>query len=147
MKSSPEMTIGELAARHGLGTHVLRHWEDMGLLTPRRTSTGRRVYGPADATRIGLILLGKDAGLSLEQTRQLLTAAGDRDARSKVYERHVAGLRQRIAAAQASLDIIEHAAQCTAEDITTCPDLHAKLVRRGLIAPAAAAAEGPAPAP
>src|SRR5687768_1471931 len=60
MKSSPGMTIGELAAQHGLGTHVLRHWEDMELLTPERTSTGRRVYGPADAVRVGLILLAKD---------------------------------------------------------------------------------------
>ncbi|WP_443137105.1 helix-turn-helix domain-containing protein [Kribbella sp. CCNWLW197] len=26
--------IGVLAARFGLATHVLRHWEDEGLLTP-----------------------------------------------------------------------------------------------------------------
>ena len=33
---APEYTIGELAARFGLATHVLRHWEDMGLLSPAR---------------------------------------------------------------------------------------------------------------
>ncbi len=39
MKSSP-WTIGELAARFGLATHVLRHWEDVGLLTPSATPAG-----------------------------------------------------------------------------------------------------------
>jgi hypothetical protein len=37
---SEEMTIGELAARFGLATHVLRHWEAMGLLTPVASSRG-----------------------------------------------------------------------------------------------------------
>ena len=30
------LTIGELATRFGLATHVLRHWEDEGLLSPAR---------------------------------------------------------------------------------------------------------------
>ncbi|MEU1481969.1 MerR family DNA-binding transcriptional regulator [Streptomyces sp. NPDC005760] len=39
MKSSGDngvsaMSIGALAARFGLATHVLRHWESMGLLHP-----------------------------------------------------------------------------------------------------------------
>ncbi|MER5317779.1 MerR family transcriptional regulator [Streptosporangium roseum] len=28
------MTIGDVAARFGPATHVLRHWESMGLLSP-----------------------------------------------------------------------------------------------------------------
>lgn len=38
------VSIGELAAHFGLATHVLRHWEAMGLLAPRRTPTGQRTY-------------------------------------------------------------------------------------------------------
>jgi MerR family copper efflux transcriptional regulator len=38
------VAIGDLAARFGLATHVLRHWEEMGLLRPARTSAGRRRY-------------------------------------------------------------------------------------------------------
>jgi hypothetical protein len=37
-----ELTIGELAARFGLATHVLRHWETKGLLSPARRVAGRR---------------------------------------------------------------------------------------------------------
>jgi MerR family transcriptional regulator, copper efflux regulator len=124
------MAIGDLAAMFGLAPHVLRHWEAMGLLTPPRAGNGRRVYGPAESTRIALILLGKDAGLSLEQTRQLFTIAADREARGVLYQQHSDRLRRRIAAAEAALAIIEHAATCTADDITACPDLHAKVTAR-----------------
>jgi DNA-binding transcriptional MerR regulator len=130
MESSRTMAIGELAATFGLGTHVLRYWEDMGLLTPARLGNGRRVYGPSETTRVALILLSKDAGLTLEQTRQLFADATDREARRSLYRRHRDQLARRIAAAQDSLAIIEHAAECDADDITTCPRLHAKIAVR-----------------
>ena len=37
MKSSP-MTIGQVADHFRLPTHVLRHWESVGLLTPARVT-------------------------------------------------------------------------------------------------------------
>src|ERR1700754_1089896 len=74
LKSS--VAIGDLAARLGLPTHVLRHWEEMGLLRPARTSAGRRRYTEADAERTGAILLAKDAGLGLADIRELLSAPG-----------------------------------------------------------------------
>ena len=130
MKSSPGMPIGELAARFGLATHVLRHWEQRGLLSPRRTGAGRRLYGEADVTRVGMILLAKEAGLSLEQTRRLLTDASGRAARRELYEAHRETLRQRIAAAEAALTMVEHAAGCTADDVTACPGLRAEVAAR-----------------
>ncbi|WP_375546898.1 MerR family transcriptional regulator, partial [Streptomyces gossypii] len=46
MKSSEDsgagvMSIGALAARFGVATHVLRHWESKGLLHPGRDAGGR----------------------------------------------------------------------------------------------------------
>lgn len=130
MKSSEELSIGELAAKFGLAPHVLRHWEETGLLTPPRGGNGRRVYSSQDVTRIALILLGKEAGLTLDQLRHLFAFSGDRDARSVLYGQHRDELTRRISAAQASLEIVEHAMQCDADDIATCPDLQAKVTRR-----------------
>ncbi|MEV4713914.1 MerR family transcriptional regulator [Micromonospora sp. NPDC049374] len=130
MKSRREMAIGELAAMYGLAPHVLRHWEQMGLLTPARDPGGRRVYGSVDATRVALVLLAKEAGLTLDQTRYLLTEAADKQARVALYQRHGDLLRSRIAAAQESLAVIEHAASCDAEDITVCPRLREKVAAR-----------------
>ena len=36
--------IGDAAATLAVATHVLRHWEDVGLLRPRRLSSGHRAY-------------------------------------------------------------------------------------------------------
>ena len=129
-ESSERWSIGELAGRFDLETHVLRHWEDVGLLDPRRRANGRRRYGPADEARIAMILLAKDAGLGLDQIRLLFAATADRPARRALYREHHDRLAERIAALQASLSVLEHAMGCDAEDITTCPDFQAKVAAR-----------------
>ena len=65
MKSSRDvdLSVGELAARFQMATHVLRHWEDVGLLTPRRDGSGRRRYGRGDVFRVATIVRSKAAGL------------------------------------------------------------------------------------
>ena len=45
--------IGALAERTGVSTHVLRVWEERyGLLTPERSPSGYRIYGPAELQRL-----------------------------------------------------------------------------------------------
>ena len=66
--------IGELAGRFGLATHVLRHWEDEGLLTPAGRVGGRRRYDESHVARVVMIQRAKAAGLSLEQIRRMFDA-------------------------------------------------------------------------
>ncbi|MFJ9779055.1 MerR family transcriptional regulator [Amycolatopsis sp. NPDC101161] len=118
MKSS--MSIGEIAQRFGLATHVLRHWESMGLLKPARVTASRRRYGPADLYRVAAILRAKEAGFGLEDIREMF-AAQNPAARTAILRRHRAELAARIAAAQASLALLDGALECDHEDIATCP--------------------------
>jgi MerR family copper efflux transcriptional regulator len=114
MKSSAaddDLTIGELASRFGLATHVLRHWESLGLLAPGRAAGGQRRYGQADLMRVAMVLMGKEAGISLRELGMLVTAADPMD-RADLLRRHVADLEQRIARAQAAKDLIEQALSC-----------------------------------
>jgi DNA-binding transcriptional MerR regulator len=113
------MGIGALAGRFGLAAHVLRHWESVGLPAPARDAAGRRRYGSADVVRVGAILRGKEAGLSLDAIRAL--TAGDRRTRRDVLRREADALRARIAAARASLSVVECALGCTHEELTECP--------------------------
>jgi DNA-binding transcriptional MerR regulator len=124
-----DYSIGQLAARFGLATHVLRHWEDMGLLTPARRVAGRRVYGPAHATRVAEILLGKDAGFSLEQLRDLFTAP-DQTRRREVLRGQLAQVRHRIARLTLSQTLLEHALRCRHPDYQSCPHFQAMIVAR-----------------
>ena len=117
MKSS--QSIGDIAARFGLETHVLRHWEDVGLLAPARDPAGRRRYAPDDLVRIAVVLRSKAAGMSLEQIAVMLDAgAADRH---RVLEEHIADLDRRMAEMQRSRAMTEHALRCRAHDIATCP--------------------------
>ncbi|MEU7695942.1 MerR family transcriptional regulator [Microbispora hainanensis] len=111
MKSSDELTIGELADRFGLATHVLRHWESMGLIEPARRAGGRRRYGQDALVRVALILMGKEAGLGLRDLSAVLSAPDPMDHRD-LLRRHAAALEQRIEQARAAKDLIEHALDC-----------------------------------
>jgi MerR family transcriptional regulator, copper efflux regulator len=119
MKSSGSLSIGEIASRVGLETHVLRHWEDVGLLRPERDGAGRRRYRPDDLVRIAVIQRSKAAGMTLEQVQVLLDAeAVDRH---RVLEAHIADLDRRMDEMRRSRAMTEHALQCRAHDIATCP--------------------------
>jgi DNA-binding transcriptional MerR regulator len=78
MRSSvpPTMRIGELAARVGVSTHVLRAWETRyGLLQPSRSAGGYRLYGPEDERRVREVVALRDQGVSaVEASRRVLTA-------------------------------------------------------------------------
>ena len=119
MKSSGTLSIGEIAARVGLETHVLRHWEDVGLLRPQRDGAGRRRYSLDDLVRIAVIQRSKAAGMTLEQVQVLLDAeAVDRH---RVLEAHIADLDRRMEEMRRSRAMTEHALRCRAHDIATCP--------------------------
>lgn len=115
--------MGQLAERFDLETHVLRHWEDKGLLRPARDSAGRRVYGEDDAYRVATILASKASGMSLDQIRTLVDATTD--GRREALRAHLAELDQRQADLERSRHLTQHALECRAHDITTCPGFQA----------------------
>lgn len=129
MKSNEPMSIGTLAERFGLATHVLRHWESMGLLTPERDTAGRRRYDTDDLTRVATILCAKEAGLSLDTIGSLNAAIG-RARRRDILREEAERLRSHIAAAQAALELIEAAANCDYEDYTQCPNYRRRVTDR-----------------
>lgn len=132
MKSSGrsrEVSIGELAAHFGLATHVLRHWESMGLLAPRRTPTGQRTYRLADQFRVAAILQAKQAGMGLDDIRAILTASNPTD-RTAVLRHQHDELTRRIADARAALDLVEAGLNCEHGDLATCPHFQSLLAER-----------------
>src|ERR687894_383078 len=126
---SEEMTIGELADRFGLATHVLRHWEAAGLLTPARRVNGRRRYDRDALARVALIQLGKELGFGLEQMRAMLDAT-DPVARKEELARHDAELERRIESATAARELIAHGLRCPAPDFVECPNFLAGIEAR-----------------
>ena len=121
MKASTQdlLLIHDVATRFGLETPVLRHWEDVGLLSPVRDASGYRRYGPDDLVRVAVIARNKAAGMSLEQIRALLDA--DLPGRRAVLEQHLVALEERGREIERSRMMTEHALRCEAHDIVSCP--------------------------
>ena len=118
MKSSPPYTIGEVAEHFGLATHVLRHWEDMGLLEPAERVNGRRRYDAANHARITMILRGKQIGLSLAQIGEMVSTP--HSAHRAILKRHREDLDAQIARIEAARELIDHALSCDHEDPSQC---------------------------
>lgn len=112
-------TVGELAARFGLPTNVLRHWETLGLLTPERDASGYRRYRRGDLVRAAVIVRNKAAGMTLEQIGALLD--GEASGRHEVLEAHLRDLDERARSIERSREMTEHALRCRAHDIVACP--------------------------
>ena len=64
-------TIREVAEDFGVTHRTIRHYEDLGLITPERRGT-TRVYHRRDRTRLNLILRGKRLGFPLEEIRTII---------------------------------------------------------------------------
>lgn len=116
-------SIGDLAERFELETHVLRHWEDRGLLAPERDGAGRRIYGEDDAYRVATIIASKASGMSLDQIRTLVDASAE--GRRDALRAHLDELDRRQAELERSRHLTRHALECRAHDITTCPGFQA----------------------
>lgn len=63
-------TITALAKEFGITTRTIRHYEDEGLLSPRREGTNR-LFSQRDRVRLKLALRGKRLGFSLAEIREL----------------------------------------------------------------------------
>ncbi|YAL82426.1 MerR family transcriptional regulator [Dermacoccaceae bacterium W4C1] len=114
------MRIGAAARELGLPTHVLRHWEDMGVLVPQRNGGGHREYDGELLTRARLIQIGQAAGLSLVQLRTVLH--GHSADRAEMLRGHKHDLSTRIQELRTAQALFGHLLECRHPVVSQCPD-------------------------
>ncbi|MEM1206328.1 MAG: redox-sensitive transcriptional activator SoxR [Acidobacteriota bacterium] len=61
------VTIGEIARRSGVAASALRFYEEKGLITSERASSGHRRFPRAVLRRIAFIVYAQRVGLTLEE--------------------------------------------------------------------------------
>ncbi|USQ77240.1 MerR family transcriptional regulator [Ornithinimicrobium cryptoxanthini] len=64
-------TIAEVADEFGVTHRAVRHYEELGLLSPERRGT-QRIYHRRDRIRLALILRGRRIGFPLEEIRTII---------------------------------------------------------------------------
>lgn len=70
--------VGEFASLTGVTVRALQHYDHLGLLTPKRTNSGHRVYTETDRRRVRHILALRAVGMSLQQIADLLGGSPSR---------------------------------------------------------------------
>jgi DNA-binding transcriptional MerR regulator len=65
--------VHEFAELAGVTVRALHHYDRLGLLKPRRTESGYRLYDARDLARLEQIVVLKFLGLPLKEIRELLT--------------------------------------------------------------------------
>lgn len=105
------MIIGEAASLTGLPPKTIRHYEDVGLVTPARNRSGFREYSDQDLLDLRLISGARACGFTLDECREMLIAykrAGCQGASSDGLER----VRRRVCEKINELEQMERQLRC-----------------------------------
>lgn len=114
------MTIGEAAARLGVETHVLRHWEQVGALTVGRDANGYRVYDDDALEQARTVLKLRRVGLSLPEVTAAM--APKKSEAQRVVRAKIAALEHEVISRQQAIVFLQHAVECRHRYLDECPD-------------------------
>ena len=121
------LSRGKLAQLTGCHAETIRYYEKAGILDdPPRTAAGHRVYGEAHVKRLAFVLRSRELGFALEQVRELLGLADQRNRSCAEVKAmtldHAAAIRDKIADLQDMERVLSAmAAECDEGDVPACP--------------------------
>jgi MerR family transcriptional regulator, redox-sensitive transcriptional activator SoxR len=120
-----ELLIGEVARRAGVRPSAIRYYESIGLLPEPERVAGRRRYPAGILRTLSVIGAGQRAGLSLDEVRELLTAADGAPAVSErlraIAQRKLPEVDALIERARLVRSWLEAAAACRCPTLEDCP--------------------------
>ncbi|MFC0349976.1 Cu(I)-responsive transcriptional regulator [Undibacterium danionis] len=121
------MNIGQVAQMSGISPKMIRHYEQLGLITVAgRSVAGYRQYAESDLHILRFIRRARDLGFSLARIKQLLSLWQDQ-ARQSAEVKQLAGqyideLNVQITSLIAIRDQLQHLSQaCHGNDRADCP--------------------------
>ena len=126
--SPGSLSIGELSTRTGVNIETIRYYERIKMLpAPPQTSSGRRIYGPAEMRSLAFIRRSRELGFTLEEIRALLALSAEDGKNTcsevrQVAARHLVDIRAKIVDLRAMARVLSDAVQrCDAGDMPGCP--------------------------
>ncbi len=123
------MNIGQAAAASAVSAKMIRHYEQLGLLSKMpRTEAGYRQYDDATVHTLRFIRRARDLGFSIKEIEALLGLWRNRRRASADVKRialaHADDLQRRIDEMQAMQRTLKHLAHCCRGDARPeCPIL------------------------
>lgn len=117
------MRISLAADLVGVPAHVLRHWEDEGVLEPDRPAGNRRDFTDQHVNEARIIHRLRRAGIGLPDIRQLRYSGSGR--RAALLRATAERLSAEAARLQAASAFLRHTAECGHPVIAECTECRA----------------------
>ncbi|MFW2541043.1 Cu(I)-responsive transcriptional regulator [Primorskyibacter sp. 2E107] len=122
------MNIGDVSARAGLPAKTIRYYEDIGLIRPKRTENGYRVFSETDLHKLAFLARARELGFSIEDCRALLAMYEDNSRANAdvktLAEAHLKQIDEKLAQLQSMRDTLSHLVHaCHGDDRPDCPIL------------------------
>ena len=114
------LDIGDVAKRTGIAPSTLRYYDDEGLIDSLARHGLRRQFDPNVILQLTLISMGKTAGFSLKEIKQMLTPDGAPKIDKLEIVAKASQLDQQIAQLSALRDTLNHVATCPAPSHMEC---------------------------
>lgn len=114
------MDIGKVAKLSGLPPSTLRFYEEKNLIKSIGRKGLRRVFDSNVMDILALILLGRNAGFSLDEIAAMFTPDGPKIDRNQLMAK-ADQLDQKIKQLAGMRDSLRHAANCPASSHFECP--------------------------
>ena len=137
------MNIGQAAEAAGVSAKMIRHYEQIGLLSPAtRSDSGYRLYGRRDVSVLRFIRRSRRLGFPIRQIAELMGLWSDTQRSSRevkaLASRHLAEIEQKMREMAAMKEELERVVDdCRGDDDPHCAILDG-LALDGAAAPAAA---------
>ena len=131
MPRPQKLSIGRIAAAAGTNVETVRYYERIGLLPPpRRTEGNYRSYAEGHLDRLSFIRRSRGLGFTIEQIRELLGLADDRqrscEAVDAMARQHLAEVERKIAdLSRLAAELRLNGEQCRSGTIAECRILEA----------------------
>lgn len=65
-------TISDLTNEFNMTTRTIRYYEELGMLHPKRTNSGQRIFSKMDRSKMKLIIRGKRLDFSLKDIKEMI---------------------------------------------------------------------------
>jgi MerR family transcriptional regulator, mercuric resistance operon regulatory protein len=124
---APDLPIGKLSRLTGVNIETIRYYERVGMLPPpRRTASGRRIYGAAEARTLAFIRRARELGFALAEIRALLALGAPGNASCaevrEIAAHHLARIRAKIADLEKLEGLLAGTvAKCSGRRVPECP--------------------------
>ncbi len=116
-----EIDIGEVSRRMGIPVSALRFYEQKGLIRSIGRNGLRRVFNTDVIQHLTLIMLGREAGFSLDEIRNMFPLGGKTSIDRGLLSAKAAEIDRTIRRLTSMRNGLQHAAVCPEANHLDCP--------------------------